>query len=45
MASKRSAYEPGHQAKFLVVVDETPESDRALYFAARRSPVSAPVSC
>jgi len=36
MASKRSAYEPGHQPKFLVVVDETPESDRALYFAARR---------
>lgn len=34
---RRTAYEPGHRAKFLVVVDETPECDRAVYFAARRA--------
>ena len=34
---RRRAYEAGHRAKFLVVVDETPEADRALYFAARRA--------
>ena len=37
MSRKRRSYESGHQAKFLVVVDETPEFDRALYFAARRA--------
>jgi nucleotide-binding universal stress UspA family protein len=34
---RRRAYEAGHRAKFLVVVDDTPEADRALYFAARRA--------
>lgn len=34
---KRRAYEAGHRPKLLVVVDETPEADRALYFAARRA--------
>ncbi|GGC52022.1 universal stress protein [Chelatococcus reniformis] len=34
---RRTAYEPGHRAKFLVVVDETAECDRAVYFAARRA--------
>jgi nucleotide-binding universal stress UspA family protein len=34
---KRRAYEPGHRPKLLVVVDETPEADRALYFASRRA--------
>jgi nucleotide-binding universal stress UspA family protein len=33
----RRSYEAGHRPKFLVVVDETPEADRALYFAARRA--------
>jgi nucleotide-binding universal stress UspA family protein len=33
----RRAYEVGHTPKFLVVVDETAEADRALYFAARRA--------
>jgi nucleotide-binding universal stress UspA family protein len=33
----RRAYESGHRPKLLVVVDETPEADRALYFAARRA--------
>jgi nucleotide-binding universal stress UspA family protein len=33
----RRSYEQGHRPKFLVVVDETPECDRAIYFAARRA--------
>ena len=33
---KRRSYETGHRPKLLVVVDETPEADRALYYAARR---------
>ncbi len=33
----RRSYESGHRPKLLVVVDETPEADRALYFAARRA--------
>jgi nucleotide-binding universal stress UspA family protein len=36
-AKRRRSYEIGHRAKFLVVVDETPECDRAIYFAARRA--------
>lgn len=36
MALKRSSLEAGHRRKFLVVVDDTPECDRAVYFAARR---------
>jgi nucleotide-binding universal stress UspA family protein len=34
--SKRRSYEAGHKPKFLVVVDDTPECDRAIYFASRR---------
>jgi len=37
MSSKRRSFEAGHRPKFLVVVDETPECERAVYFAARRS--------
>ena len=37
MSRKRRSYEAGHKAKFLVVVDDTPECDRALYFASRRA--------
>jgi nucleotide-binding universal stress UspA family protein len=37
MSAKRTSFEPGHQRKFLVVVDETPECDRAVYYAARRA--------
>ncbi len=33
---RRRSYEAGHRPKYLVVVDETPEWDRALYYAARR---------
>jgi nucleotide-binding universal stress UspA family protein len=35
--AKRRSFETGHRPKFLVVVDDTPECDRALRFAARRS--------
>ncbi len=34
--NKRSAYEPGHKRKYLVVVDESTEVEAALYFAASR---------
>ena len=37
MGLKRSSLEAGHRRKFLVVVDETPECDRAVVFAARRA--------
>src|SRR5438105_11053827 len=36
MSRKRRSYEAGHKPKFLVVVDDTPECDRAIYFASRR---------
>jgi hypothetical protein len=37
MSPRRRSNESGHRAKFLVIADETPEFDRALYFAARRA--------
>jgi nucleotide-binding universal stress UspA family protein len=37
MSRKRRSYEAGHAPKFLVVIDDTPECDRAVYFAARRA--------
>ncbi len=37
MSRKRRSYEAGHKPKFLVVIDDTPECDRALYFASRRA--------
>ncbi len=37
MSRTRRSYEAGHQAKFLVIIDDTPECDRALYFASRRA--------
>jgi nucleotide-binding universal stress UspA family protein len=37
MSKRRRSFESGHRPKFLVIVDETPEADRALYFAARRA--------
>jgi len=36
MSSKRRSYEAGHKPKFLVVIDDSPECDRAVYFASRR---------
>jgi nucleotide-binding universal stress UspA family protein len=37
MSGKRRSYESGHRPKFMVVVDETPECERAIRFAARRA--------
>jgi nucleotide-binding universal stress UspA family protein len=37
MSRKRRSYEAGHKPKFLVVIDDTPECDRAVYYAARRA--------
>jgi nucleotide-binding universal stress UspA family protein len=36
MAKKRRVFEQGHRRKFLVIIDETPEVESALYFAASR---------
>jgi nucleotide-binding universal stress UspA family protein len=33
----RKSFEPGHQRNFLVVIDDTPECDRAVYYASRRA--------
>ena len=35
--TKRQIHEPGHQRKFLVVADESPECESALFFAACRA--------
>ena len=37
MSRKRRSYEAGHTPKWLVVIDDTAECDRAIYFAARRA--------
>ncbi|MBS7539676.1 universal stress protein [Ancylobacter lacus] len=37
MPRRRQSFEPGHRRKFLVVIDDTPECDRAIYYAARRA--------
>lgn len=37
MNSKRRSSEPGHRRKFLVIIDDSPECDRAVYFASRRA--------
>ena len=37
MSSKRRSYEAGHKPKYLVIIDDTPECDRAVYYASRRA--------
>jgi nucleotide-binding universal stress UspA family protein len=37
MSRRRRSYEAGHRPKLLVVIDETQECDRAVYFASRRA--------
>jgi len=37
MVGTRKSFEAGHRRKFLVVIDETPECDRALVYAAKRA--------
>jgi nucleotide-binding universal stress UspA family protein len=37
MSRKRRSYEAGHKPKFLVIIDDTTECDRAVYYASRRA--------
>jgi nucleotide-binding universal stress UspA family protein len=37
MSRRRRSYEAGHRPKLLVVIDDTEECDRAVYFASRRA--------
>lgn len=37
MSRKRRVHEAGHQRKYLVVIDDTPECDRAVYWASQRA--------
>jgi len=37
MSRKRRSYEAGHKPKYLVVIDDSLECDRAVYYASRRS--------
>lgn len=37
MIAPRRSFEEGHRRKFLVVVDDTEECDRAVYYAAKRA--------
>jgi nucleotide-binding universal stress UspA family protein len=37
MVSRRLSREAGHRRKFLAIVDETPECERAIAYAARRA--------
>ncbi len=37
MTRIRRSHEPGHRRKFLVVIDDTPECERAVYYASRRA--------
>ena len=37
MSTKRSSFEKGHKRKYLVVIDDTEECDRAVYWASKRA--------
>lgn len=37
MSRTRQSFESGHHRKFLVIIDETSECDRAVYYASRRA--------
>jgi len=37
MSTQRRSYESGHKPKYLVIVDDTAEWDRAVYYASRRA--------
>lgn len=37
MVSKRLSREAGHRRKFLAIIDDTPESERAMAYAGRRA--------
>ena len=37
MSTKRRSYESGHKRKYLVVIDDTDECDRAVFWASKRA--------
>jgi len=37
MSTKRRSYETGHKRKYLVVIDDTEECDRAVFWASKRA--------
>ena len=37
MSRKRRSHEAGHKRKYLVVIDDSPECDRAVYWASQRA--------
>ena len=37
MTTKRRIHETGHKRKYMVIIDDTEECDRAVYWAARRA--------
>src|SRR6266536_1781273 len=37
MSRKRRSYEAGHKPKYLVIIDESAECDRAVYYGSRRA--------
>lgn len=37
MSKKRRSYEKGHKRRYLVIIDDTEECDRAVYWAAKRA--------
>ena len=37
MSTKRRSYEKGHKRKYMVVIDDTEECDRAVHWAAKRA--------
>jgi nucleotide-binding universal stress UspA family protein len=37
MSTKRSSFEKGHKRKYLVVIDDTEECERAVHWAAKRA--------
>ena len=45
MARKRRIFEEGHARKLLVIVDESPEVEAALYYAAGRVLHAGGASC
>ena len=44
MTAPRTSYQPGHKPKCLVIVDDTAEWDRAVYYASRWA-VRAGIAC
>jgi len=37
MSRKRRSHEAGHKRKYLVIIDDSPECDRAVYWASQRA--------